>query len=135
MVLITAIYVETRQYGCADKIVIGYLKNTITDKIISYILLKSYILFKWALTNNWWKNCDWYLAMIETIQLNAKENQLRLIWNVTNKIFTNNHICLIYMYKHDLALNNQQWLICHKTKPNQIYTDRKNDAMNSNACI
>ena len=22
--------------------------------------------------------------------------------------------------KEDLALNNQQWLICHKTKPNQI---------------
>ena len=27
---------------------------------------------------------------------------------------------LIYMYKEDLALNNQQWLICHKTQPNQI---------------
>ena len=27
---------------------------------------------------------------------------------------------LIYMYKKDLALNNQQWLICHKTQPNQI---------------
>ena len=27
------------------------------------------------------------------------------------------------MYKEDLALNNQQWLICHKktTKPNHIY--------------
>ena len=24
----------------------------------------------------------------------------------------------IYMYKKDLALNNRQWLICHKTKPN-----------------
>ena len=23
------------------------------------------------------------------------------------------------MFKEDLALNNQQWLICHKTKPNQ----------------
>ena len=22
---------------------------------------------------------------------------------------------LIYMYKNDLALNNLQWLICHKT--------------------
>ena len=27
---------------------------------------------------------------------------------------------LIYMYKEDLALNNLQWLICHKTQPNQI---------------
>ena len=26
----------------------------------------------------------------------------------------------MYMYKEDLALNNQQRLICHKTKPNQI---------------
>ena len=23
------------------------------------------------------------------------------------------------MYKEDLALNDLQWLICHKTKPNQ----------------
>ena len=28
-----------------------------------------------------------------------------------------NHIYLVYMYKKDLALNNIQWLICHK--PNQ----------------
>ena len=26
----------------------------------------------------------------------------------------------MYMYKEDLALNNLQWLICHKTKPNPI---------------
>ena len=25
------------------------------------------------------------------------------------------------MCKDDLALNNIQWLICHKTKPNHIY--------------
>ena len=25
------------------------------------------------------------------------------------------------MYKKDLALNNLQWLIWHKTKPNHIY--------------
>ena len=25
----------------------------------------------------------------------------------------------MYMYKEDLALNNQQWLICYKTKLNQ----------------
>ena len=28
-------------------------------------------------------------------------------------------IYLIYMDKKDLALNNLQWLICHKTKSNQ----------------
>ena len=27
----------------------------------------------------------------------------------------------IYMCKKDLALNNRQWLICHKTKSNNIY--------------
>ena len=27
-------------------------------------------------------------------------------------------IYLIYMYKIDFALNNLQWLECHKTKPN-----------------
>ena len=27
---------------------------------------------------------------------------------------------IIYMYKKDLVLNNRQWLICHKTQPNQI---------------
>ena len=26
---------------------------------------------------------------------------------------------LIHMYKKNLALNNLQWFICHKTKPNQ----------------
>ena len=34
-------------------------------------------------------------------------------------MFTN-HIYLTYMNKPDLALNNLQWLICHKAKPNQI---------------
>ena len=28
------------------------------------------------------------------------------------------------MYKKDLALNNPQWLICHKTKPTQINPNR-----------
>ena len=28
------------------------------------------------------------------------------------------------MYKMDLALNNVQWLMCPKTKPNQIGIDR-----------
>ena len=28
--------------------------------------------------------------------------------------------------KMDLALNNRQWLMCHKTKPNQTNTHTKN---------
>ena len=39
--------------------------------------------------------------------------------NVVNKICLE-IIYFIYVYKKDLALNNLQWLICHKTKPNQI---------------
>ena len=31
------------------------------------------------------------------------------------------------MYELDLALNNLQWLICHKTKPNQILYMYKGD--------
>ena len=30
------------------------------------------------------------------------------------------------MYKEDLTLNNQQWLICHKTQPNQIKLNSEN---------
>ena len=30
-----------------------------------------------------------------------------------------NHIYLIYVYIENLALNNPQGLICHKTQPNQ----------------
>ena len=28
-------------------------------------------------------------------------------------------VCLKYMYEKDLALNDLQWLMSHKTKPNQ----------------
>ena len=44
------------------------------------------------------------------------------------------HLKIIYTYKEDLALNNLQWLICHKTKPNQIYLIylyKKNLALNN----
>ena len=38
-----------------------------------------------------------------------------LQWLICHKTKPN-HECLIYMFKEDLALNKQQWLICHKTK-------------------
>ena len=41
---------------------------------------------------------------------------LGLSKNVIYKIF----LYLIYMYEEELALNNLQWLRCHKTQPNQI---------------
>ena len=42
-----------------------------------------------------------------------------LQWLICHKTKPNQIlIYLIYMYKEDLALNKLQWLICHKTKPN-----------------
>ena len=42
-----------------------------------------------------------------------------LFKNVINKMFLE-IIYLIYIYKKDLALNDLQRLLCHKTKPNQM---------------
>ena len=39
------------------------------------------------------------------------------------------------MYKQDLALNNQQWLICHKTKQNQIDRFVRVKVVESNAAM
>ena len=33
----------------------------------------------------------------------------------------------MYMYKEDLVLNNQWWLICHKTKPKHLQSKSKNE--------
>ena len=52
----------------------------------------------------------------------------RIVWSFNcvylKNVFTN-HVFNIYMYKKDLALDNQQRLICHKTKPNLIIYDTK----------
>ena len=40
-----------------------------------------------------------------------------------NSSFILEIIYLKYMYKQDLALNNLQCLVCHKTKPNQTNLD------------
>ena len=39
-------------------------------------------------------------------------------------------VCLCvfsFVYKQDLALNNPRMLICHKTQPNQIKQNQRND--------
>ncbi len=41
-----------------------------------------------------------------------------LQWLICHKTQPNQMIYSIYMYKEDLALNNLKWLICHKTKQN-----------------
>ena len=43
-----------------------------------------------------------------------------LQWFICHKTQPNQIIYLIYMYEEDLALNKLQCLICHKTQPNQI---------------
>ena len=42
-------------------------------------------------------------------------------WLICHKTKPNQILYIqLYMYKEDLGLNNLQWLMCHKTKPNQI---------------
>ena len=43
-----------------------------------------------------------------------------LQWLMWHRTKSNQIIYLIYMYKEDLALNNLQLLMWHKTKPNRI---------------
>ena len=56
------------------------------------------------------------IAILEIIQLGAKKNGFRLDYKYYQQ---NMFIYLIYMYKQDLALNNLQWLLYQKPKPNQ----------------
>ena len=39
---------------------------------------------------------------------------------ICHKTQQNKIVCIQYIYKRDLALNNLKWFICHKTKENQI---------------
>ena len=53
---------------------------------------------------------------------NATESSGAVVKNVINKMcLLIIYIYIVYMYKEDLALNNLQWLICHKTKLNQMF--------------
>ena len=67
-------------------------------------------MFNWIVSDTYQ-----YLETFNCVQ----KNELQLIQKYKQNVFTN-PIDLIYMYKEDLALNNLQWLICHKTQPNQI---------------
>ena len=64
--------------------------------------------------------CDCYITNLETNLTVCKNNELGLVQKCYQQNVFTNHIYLIYMYKEDLALNNLQWLICHKTQQNQI---------------
>ena len=43
-----------------------------------------------------------------------------LQWLICHKTQPNQIIYILYMYKEDSALYNLQWFMCHKTQPNQI---------------
>ena len=60
------------------------------------------------------------IAILETIEECAKKSQAHLRMVTTKCAYKLYIYIYIYMYKEDLALNNLQWLICHKNKPNQI---------------
>ena len=44
-------------------------------------------------------------------------------------------IYFIYLYKKDLTLNKLQWLICHKTKPNQTKPDSIDRLNDGGSCL
>ena len=46
-----------------------------------------------------------------------------------------NNVYLIYMYREDLALNNLQRLICHKTQPNQTLITPPSYGFNSSTTV
>ena len=75
-------------------------------------------------------NCYRYIAILETISLWKmssgsfktvyQQNVYKTyVWYTITANQTKSYI-LIYMYEEDFALDNLQWLICHKTQPNQI---------------
>ena len=67
-------------------------------------------------------NSDCYIAILETIQLCEGRAQARLRI-LSTKCVHESYTYIINMYEEDLALNNLQCLICHKTQPNEdIYT-------------
>ena len=60
-------------------------------------------------------NCDCYITIFETIYLCAEKisgSFKNIVYKMCLQI-----IYLIYVYKENLALNNLQWLIYHKTNP------------------
>ena len=58
-----------------------------------------------------------YLKLFNCVQ-KISTGSLKIIFSM-NYSFTN-IMFLIHVYKEDLALDNLQWLICHKIEPNQI---------------
>ena len=56
------------------------------------------------------------LYYIKLLEIELLDHSAACNWKMSLQI-----IYLIYMLKKDLALNNLQWLICHKTEPNRWF--------------
>ena len=76
---------------------------------------------KWLILN--WIVNDRTVTSFNCVPTNGCLIELLVIhsntWNYLSWFMFTNNIYLIYMNKLNVALNNLQWLICHKTKPNQ----------------
>ena len=68
-------------------------------------------------------NCVCYIPLLETIWSCAKRSSGSfknvICQTCLQIIYIYIYIYIIYLHKHDWALNNLQWLIWHKTQPNQ----------------
>ena len=91
------------------------------------------VVWKQISSNSFKKEINFRLFFYELyiyIHLNLFKRMLNCYCNIEilenilqmslTKCVHKSYIYLIYLYKEDLALNDLQWLICHKTKPNQI---------------
>ena len=63
-------------------------------------------------------NCYCYIARFETY-LNVGKKSTVSFTMFSRKCVYKSYLFYIYV-KAGFALNNLQWLICHKTQPNQI---------------
>ena len=60
-----------------------------------------------------------YIVIVEIIYMCAKKLAQARLKIISIKCISKFYI-FIHMYQKDLVLNNLHWLICHKTKRNQI---------------
>ena len=62
------------------------------------------------------QNYECQIAILETIYLCVNKSALAHLKILSTNYSFTNHIYLMYLYKQDLALNNLQVSICHKTQ-------------------
>ena len=64
---------------------------------------------------------DVKLNCLSWITINCVQtNELSIVLKCSQQNFCLQKLHVWFMSKEDMVLNNLQWLICHKTQPNQI---------------